>query len=314
MHRTGSVQWTWIKTAEDHYDTIAMNECRMIRAHSAHLDLPKPKKSCANAKNEHGKFMTIQCTRTTAPKDSADKSTLLQEMIAKCSQSSVTQEPSIAHHNYEERSRRWRWIRRRNNAHMVYSPFATQEAPPGSQRTEEKWRRTETESQLAIKCPPVKIGAQCQHSNFANSSPGSEWPGTSMMSSWSPHSWLEASIVPMQINPFPTEIFTSQSACSYCCPPWSPHPQLITFQLHQPLIKLINIVFTHIFLKLGQVHHLDSGPRGPSGSSPKVVHQYTDYSTSLLARCIYCFLGYTLWGSWGVPHDYCCYHFCGQVH
>ena len=53
-HRTGSVQWTWIKTAGEHYDTIAMNECRMIRAHSAHLDLPKPKKSCANAKNEHG--------------------------------------------------------------------------------------------------------------------------------------------------------------------------------------------------------------------------------------------------------------------
>ena len=83
-----------------------MNEYRTIRAHSAHLDLPKPKKSCANAKNEHGKFMTIQCTRTTAPKDSADKNTLVQEMIAKCSQSSVTQEPSIAHHDYEERTRR----------------------------------------------------------------------------------------------------------------------------------------------------------------------------------------------------------------
>ena len=39
---------------EDHYDTIAMNEYRTIRAHSAHLDLPKPKKSRANAKNEHG--------------------------------------------------------------------------------------------------------------------------------------------------------------------------------------------------------------------------------------------------------------------
>ena len=78
----------------------------MIRAHSAHMDLPKPKKSCANAKNEHGKFMTIQCTRTTAPKDSADKNTLVQEMIAKCSQSSVAQEPSIAHHDYEERTRR----------------------------------------------------------------------------------------------------------------------------------------------------------------------------------------------------------------
>ena len=53
-HRTGSVQRTWINTAEDHYDTIAMNEYRMIRAHSAHLDLPKPKKSRTNAKNEHG--------------------------------------------------------------------------------------------------------------------------------------------------------------------------------------------------------------------------------------------------------------------
>ena len=53
-HWTGSVQWTWIKTAEDHYDTIAMNEYRTIRAHPAHLDLPKLKKSRANAKNEHG--------------------------------------------------------------------------------------------------------------------------------------------------------------------------------------------------------------------------------------------------------------------
>ena len=78
----------------------------MIRAHSAHLDLPKPKKSRANAKNEHGKFMTVQRTRTTAPKDSADKNTLMQEMIAKCSQSSVAQELSVAHRNYEERTRR----------------------------------------------------------------------------------------------------------------------------------------------------------------------------------------------------------------
>ena len=37
-----------------------MNEYRTIRAHSAHLDLLKMKKSHANAKNEHGKFMTIQ--------------------------------------------------------------------------------------------------------------------------------------------------------------------------------------------------------------------------------------------------------------
>ena len=144
MHQTGSVQWTWIKTAEEHYDTIAMNEYRTIRAHSAHLDLSKPKKSHANAENEHGKFMTIQHTRTTALKDSADKSTLMWEMIAKCSQSSVAQEPSVAHCDYEERSRRWRWIRRRNNAHMVYSPFATKEAPKEvkeQKRNEEEWRQ-----------------------------------------------------------------------------------------------------------------------------------------------------------------------------
>ena len=208
-----------------------MSEYRMICAHSVHLDLPKPKKSRANVKNEHGKFMTVQRTRTTAPKDSADRSTLMWEMIAKHSQSSVAQELSVAHRNYEERSRRWRWIRRRNNAHMVYSPFATQEAPQGSQRTEEKWRRTETESQLAIKRPPAKLGAHCRHSNFANSSPGSKRSGTSMTSSWSPCSWLEASIVPTQIDPFPTEIFTLQSARSCYCPPWSPHPQLIAFQL-----------------------------------------------------------------------------------
>ena len=126
MHQTGSVQWTWIKRAEEHYDAIAMNEYRMIHAHSVHLDLPKPKKSHANAKNEHGKFMTVQYTRTTAPKDSADKNTLMREMIAKRSQSSIAQEPSVAHCDYEERTRRWRWIRRRNNTHMVYSPFATQ--------------------------------------------------------------------------------------------------------------------------------------------------------------------------------------------
>ena len=85
-HWTGSAQWTWIKTAEEHYDTIVKNEYRMIHAHSAHLDLLKTKKSCANAKNEHGKFMTVQRTRTTALKDSADKNNLVREMIAKCSQ------------------------------------------------------------------------------------------------------------------------------------------------------------------------------------------------------------------------------------
>ena len=42
------------KDSKEHYDTIAMNEYRTIRAHSVHLDLPKPKKSRANAKNEHG--------------------------------------------------------------------------------------------------------------------------------------------------------------------------------------------------------------------------------------------------------------------
>ena len=83
-----------------------MNEYRTIRAHPAHLDLPKPKKSRANVKNEHGKFMTVRHTRTTAPKDSADENTLMREMIAKCSQSSVAQELSVAHRNYEERTRR----------------------------------------------------------------------------------------------------------------------------------------------------------------------------------------------------------------
>ena len=78
----------------------------MICAHSAHLDLPKPKKSRANVKNEHGKLMTVRHTRTTAPKDSADENTLMREMIVKCSQSSIAQELSIAHHDYEERTRR----------------------------------------------------------------------------------------------------------------------------------------------------------------------------------------------------------------
>ena len=90
--------------------------------------------------------MTVQCTRTTAPKDSADTNTLMQEMIAKCSQSSVAQELSIAHRNYEERTRRWRWIRRRNNANVVYSPFATQEAP---QEVKEQKRNKEERRQKA---------------------------------------------------------------------------------------------------------------------------------------------------------------------
>ena len=45
--------------------------------------------------------MTVQRTRTTAPKDSADKNTLMREMIAKCSQSSIAQELSVAHHDQE---------------------------------------------------------------------------------------------------------------------------------------------------------------------------------------------------------------------
>ena len=53
--------------------------------------------------------MTVQHTRTTALKDSADKNTLMQEMIAKCSQSSVAQELSVAHHNYEERTTSGNW-------------------------------------------------------------------------------------------------------------------------------------------------------------------------------------------------------------
>ena len=99
--------------------------------------------------------MTIQHTRTTAPKDSADKNTLMQEMIAKCSQSSVTQELSIAHHNYEERTRRWRWIRRRNNAHMVYSPFVTKEAPQEvkEQKRNEEERRQKVNLQLSAHLP-----------------------------------------------------------------------------------------------------------------------------------------------------------------
>ena len=177
------------------------------------------------------KFMTIQCTRTTAPKDSADKNTLMREMIAKRSQLSVAQELSIAHHNYEEKTRRWRWIRRRNNAHMVYSPFATQEAPKEVKKQKRNEEERRQKSQLAIKRPPAKLGAHCRHSDFANSSPRSKRSGMSMTSSWSPCSWLEASIVPMQINPFPVDIFTLQSARSYYCPPWSVHPKLIAFQL-----------------------------------------------------------------------------------
>ena len=125
---------------------------------------------------------------------------------------------------------------------------------PGSQRTEEKQRRTETESQLAIKCPSVKLDTQCWHSNFANSLPRSEWSGMSMTSSWSPCPWLKASIVLMQIDPFPMEIFTSQSTHSYYCPLWSPHPQLITFQL----LPHSTIMFS-LWNSLSQISHMLPG-------------------------------------------------------
>ena len=46
--------------------------------------------------------MTVQCTRTTAPKDSADKSTLMREMNAERSQSSITQEPGDEDESEEE--------------------------------------------------------------------------------------------------------------------------------------------------------------------------------------------------------------------
>ena len=36
-------------------------------------------------------------------------------------------------------------------------------------------------------------------------------------------------IVPIQSATFPMEIFTLQSACSYYCPPWSPHPPVDCF-------------------------------------------------------------------------------------
>ena len=99
--------------------------------------------------------MTVQHTRTTAPKDSADENTLMQEMIAKCSQSSVAQELSVAHRNFEERTRRWRWIRRRNNAYMVYSPFVTQEAPQEvkEQKRNEEEQRQKVNLQLSAHLP-----------------------------------------------------------------------------------------------------------------------------------------------------------------
>ena len=162
--------------------------------------------------------MTVQHIRTTAPKDSADKNTLMREMIAKCSQSSITQELSVAHHNYEGRTRRWRWIRRRNNAHMVYSPFSTQEAPQEvkeQKRNEEEWRQKAN----------LRLSAHCRHSDFANSSPGSKvWNTYDII--LKPLFLARASIVLTQIDPFPMKKFTLQSACSYYCPPWSPHPHI----------------------------------------------------------------------------------------
>ena len=75
-----------------------------------------------------------------------------------------------------------------------------------------------------------------------------------MTSSWSPWPWLEASIVPTQINPFPMEIFTSQSAHSYYCPPWSPHPQLIAFQW----LPCSTIMFS-LWDSLSQISHMLPG-------------------------------------------------------
>ena len=58
----------------------------------------------------------------------------------------------------------------------------------------------------------------------------------------------------MQIDPFSTEIFTSQSACSYYCPSWSPHPQLITFQL----LSCSTIMFS-LWDSLSQTSHMLPG-------------------------------------------------------
>jgi hypothetical protein len=141
------------------------------------------RKSYANAKNEHGEFMTVQRTRTTAPKDSADKSTLMRKMKAGHQQSSIAQDSSIVHCDYEERIRRMKKNQmKKHHIHGVVTiphPRSISE----SRRTEEKRRRTETESPFAIKHPPAKLGAQCRHSDFANNSPGSERSEASMTSS-----------------------------------------------------------------------------------------------------------------------------------
>ena len=128
------------------------------------------RKSHANVKNEHGKFMTVQCTRTTSPKDSIDKSTLMWKMNAKCSQSSIAQELSIAP---------WLWRKKQEMKKNQMKKWCTHSvltiphprSTPGCQRTKEKWRRTEIESQFAIKCPPVKIGTQCWHYDLFHPSP-----------------------------------------------------------------------------------------------------------------------------------------------
>ena len=55
----------------------------------------------------------------------------------------------------------------------------------------------------------------------------------------------------MQIDPFSKEIFTSQSAHSCYCPPWSLHPQLIAFQLlpHSTIIS-------SLWDSLSQISHM----------------------------------------------------------
>ena len=115
------------------------------------------RKSHANVKNEHGKFMTVQCTRTTAPKDGVDKSTLMWKMNAKCSQSSIAQELSIAPWLWRKKQEIKKNQMKKWCTHSVLT-IAHPRSTPGGQRTKEKWRRMETESQFAIKCPPVKIG------------------------------------------------------------------------------------------------------------------------------------------------------------
>ena len=250
MHWTGSVQWTWIKTAEEHYDAIVMNEYRMIRAHSAHLDLPKPKKSHANVKNEHGNSWPFSALGPLHWR-------IVQTRILSCKRWLPNVHSHLLHKNCPLRIA----IMKKEpgdedeSEEEIMHTWCTHHLPPIKHPRKSKNRRKmETESQLVIKCPPAKLGAHCQHSDLANSSPGSKQSGTSITPSWSPHSWLEASIVPTQIDPFPMEIFTSQSTCSYYCPPWSPHPQLIVFQLLP-----CSTIMSSLWDSLSQISHMLPG-------------------------------------------------------